>query len=181
VLSQYADKAGSDSFISACRSVDIKSFDGQIGNNYTGASVGGFEISSNKYLVAYEYEGNVYLGSVSKSNFSSAGLKTRKLTSYAANSSTSACTPVLVKLSDKKFVIMWETEKSYRFTNKIKYVVVDQNGKKLTSVQTVSGSLSDCQPVASGNQITWYVTDSSTPVFYKLNLTTGKIVKLTMK
>jgi hypothetical protein len=177
VLSQYADKAGSDSFVSSCDSVDIKSFSGATGNNYTNASVGGFEITKSSYLVAYEYDGNIYLGSVSKSDFSSSGLTTRKLASYKSSSKTKACTPMLIKVSDDQYVVMWETAKSGSYTGKIKYVVVNAKGKKTGSVQTLTGSLSDCKPIADGKKLVWYVTSSGKPVFYSLNLKSGKLTK----
>jgi hypothetical protein len=177
VLSQYAQKAGTDSFVSNCASVNVKSFSGTIGNNYTNASVGGFEITNSSYLVAYEYDENIYLGSVSKSDFSENGLTTSKLTGYTSSSKTRACTPMLIKVSDDQYVVMWETAKSWSYTGKIKYVVVNATGKTTGSVQTLSGSLSDCKPVAVGKKLVWYVTKSGKPVFYSLNLKTGKLAK----
>jgi hypothetical protein len=177
VLSQYEDKAGSDKFVSSCDSVNIKSFSGTIGSNYTNASVGGFEITNSSYLVAYEYDGNIYLGSVSKSDFSKSGLTTKKLTGYKSSSKTRACTPMLIKVSDDQYVVMWETAKSWNYTGKIKYVMVNAKGEKTGSVQTLKGSLSDCKPIVVGEKLVWYVTDSSKPVFYSLNLKSGKLAK----
>jgi hypothetical protein len=84
---------------------------------------------------------------------------------------------MLIKVSDDQYVVMWETAKSWNYTGKIKYVVVDAKGQKTGSVQTLNGSLSDCKPIAVGQKIVWYVTNSGKPVFYSLNLKTGKLTK----
>jgi hypothetical protein len=55
--------------------------------------------------------------------------------------------------------------------------VVNAEGNKTGSVQTLSGSLSNCKPIAVGKKLVWYVTSSGKPVFYSLNLKTGKLAK----
>lgn len=53
VLIKYPSAIGSDGFREwNCEATDVISFDGEIGDNYTGATVGGFEMSSSSYLIA---------------------------------------------------------------------------------------------------------------------------------
>jgi hypothetical protein len=179
-VTRYVEKAGQEKFINGIDRVSIKRFAGSIGYNYTGASVGGFEISGSRYLAAYKFEENIYLGSVSKKNFSSDTVKTKQFTNYTSSSSIWTTTPTLVKISDNKFVVMWEVRKEGWYLKKIKYVVVDGNGKKLTSVKTVKGLLSDCQPIAQGNKVIWYAGDGD-PIFYRLDISSGKIVSKRVK
>jgi hypothetical protein len=174
-VTRYVEKAGQETFINGIDRVSVKGFAGSIGQNYTGASVGGFEISGSRYLVAYKFEENIYLGSVSKKNFSSDAVKTKQFTKYTSDSSIWTTTPTLVKISDDKFVLMWELRKVGWYLGKIRYVVVDGNGKKLTSVKTVKGLLSDCQPIVRGSKVIWYASQGN-PVFYKLDINSGKIV-----
>jgi hypothetical protein len=75
---------------------------------------------------------------------------------------------------------MWEVRKEGWHLKKIKYVVVDGNGKKLSSVKTVNGLLSDCQPIAQGNKVIWYAGDGY-PIFYRLDINSGKIVSKRVK
>ena len=164
--------------VSACSSVNVKSFSGSIGDNQTDATVGGLEISKNCYLVAYEYKGSVYLGRVTKSKFSKSGLKTTTLAKKT--SSATNTTPVLVKLSNSRFVVLWESKKNYNYTGKIKYTVVDAKGKKIGKARSVTGVLSDCQPCVKGMTLTWYVTNNSKPIFYQLNLSKHKLTKKTI-
>jgi hypothetical protein len=130
--------------------------------------------------VAYRYKEDIYLGSVSKEDFSDDSVKTKKYTKYSDGSKIKYTTPTLVKVNDNKFVLMWEVRDDGWYTEKIKYVVVDENGKKLTSVKTVKGVLSDCQPVVKGNTLVWYATEGN-PTFYKLNIKTGKMTTKTVK
>lgn len=73
-------------------------FPGSSGNNYTGASLGGFEYSDSSYLVAGNYDAdnhsrNVFVSSVSKSG----GTPVVRYFSDYAGTSDSAATPHLVK------------------------------------------------------------------------------------
>ena len=85
------------------------------------------------------------------------------LTDYVDNN-LHASAPYLVKM-DNNFVVMWKEYKllkenggySYK-ENAVKYTVVDENGNKLTDVQTLGSScnLSDCIPMYYNGNIIWY-------------------------
>ena len=180
-LARFATKAGSKKYIGKTSSVNIRSFAGNKGDNFTGASIGGFEFSKNKYLVAYSYKTsagaakNVYLATVSRNKFSSGGVSEAKITNYSSAKETSASTPVLVKIDHSNFALMWEAVSAYNYKKQVYYVMLNEKGKVVGGIKKVSGSLSDCQPIVDGNKLIWYTTDRAFPVFYSLNYKTGKV------
>ena len=181
VLTRFSDKAGNKTYIGKTTSVELHAFSGSKGDNYTGASMGGFEVSKSKYLVAYSFKQsaggakNVYLATVSRNKFSKAGLHETKITNYSSAKETSASVPMLVKIDHSNFVLLWESISAYSYKKQVHYVLLNEKGKATGKIQTVSGCLSDCQPVVDGNTVCWYTTDNAWPVFYKLNFKTGKV------
>ncbi len=192
VLMKYEDAAGREMFDKRPSSVQILSFSGETGDNRTGASVGGLEASRTNYLTAYTTVDqefpyttvrNISVAAVSKSDFSASSLQTTQYTSFEGSGLQSASNPVLVKISENEFMLMWEiydadamdTVGKYFGTHTIQYVKIDGEGKPLGEVNTAEGDLSDCQPLVLGNEIMWYVTNAGTPVFYELDTTTEKL------
>lgn len=184
--------------------VEMLSIPGPTGANCTGVTLGGFEVTPNNYLVAiskvdhnkvagytsYVLEGlerderDIVLLLTPRNNPKSSNVKTVKLTDYV-NHNMSGSTPYLVKISDNKYVVLWE---EYRYTSVdygygpyyspestgVRYVVIDGDGNKLTSVQFMSGweLNSDCQPVYIGNEIVWYNNKdvSADRFIYRINV-----------
>ena len=146
-------------------------FKGEHGQNYTGASVGGFEISKNSLLIAYTKDigsdtnhRNIYV-SVTDKLFN----KTNeiKLTSFTKTSNVRVSTPQLVKVSDYLFAVMWEERNLKKNTTEVKLLLIDGSGKKCSAVGTVKGRLSDCQPIlCKDGCIRWYATNDTSPTFY---------------
>ena len=108
VLTKYNTDASSGTFVpntsNPCTTTNVVKFPGSTGNNYTGASVGGFEVSSSNYLAAYAAENledgtldnttrNIYIGVVNKDTNEVTNIR---ITDYA-DGSLSASTPHLVK------------------------------------------------------------------------------------
>ena len=192
VLMKYENEAGRETFDKWTGSVELLSFPGEVGQNYTGASVGGLEVSRTSYLTAYNtvdqdsFYGcvrNIFVAAVNKNNFSSTSLQTTQYTSFETTGAQSASNPVLVKLTEDEFMLMWEIYDADAVdsvgkdsgTHTIQYVKIDGEGKAIGGVNTAEGDLSDCQPLVLENEILWYVTSGSTPVFYELNTTTEKL------
>ncbi|MCD7845397.1 MAG: leucine-rich repeat protein [Oscillospiraceae bacterium] len=178
VLIKSETKAGADSFGEDCTYVNVFEFQGDYGNNYTGASLGGLEYSSSSYLVAGNSGAqarnwssnstrNIFVTVTSRSNFSESGTTVKWITSYAEGGSVSASTPQLVKLGSDSFLLLWTTTENS--ATKLNYVYLDGKGNTTTSIYTVNGLLSDCQPIVSGGVVTWYVTSGSAPVFYTID------------
>ncbi len=141
--------------------------------NYTGMSIGGFELSEENCLTAYNLDAdsaygprNVYLN-VTDKLFNTT--KSIKITSYAASGTLTACTPQMVKLNDYTFMVMWEEKNTNTGAVKVKYVLVDGAGNIASNINTISARLSDCQPIlCSDGNVRWYVTNNSSPVIYSV-------------
>ena len=138
--------------------------------NYTGAAIGGFDVSSSSYIVAQstvdlDYINtsetrNVYVSSVSKDLSTN---KLNKITSYAEGTD-SASAPQLVKINNNSFLLLWVRD------TKVSCVKLNADGTVNGSIHTFEGSLSDCQPVIKNGRAVWYVYDKNNVTFNSLNL-----------
>ena len=143
-------------------------------SNYTGASIGGFELGSGNCLIAYTKDvssscktRNVYI-SVTDELFN--GTQNIALTNYGTSSKVTCRTPQLIKINDNLFLVMWEEYNSSTGKTATKTMTVDSNGKTVTKAISHSFGLSDCQPVVcSDGMVKWYVTNNSAPTLYKLS------------
>ena len=143
-------------------------------SNYTGASIGGFELGSGNCLIAYAKDvssscktRNVYI-SVTDELFN--GTQNIALTNYGTSSKVTCRTPQLIKINDNLFLVMWEEYNSSTGKTTTKTMTVDSNGKTVSKAVSHSFGLSDCQPVVcSDGMVKWYVTNNSTPTLYKLS------------
>ena len=143
-------------------------------SNYTGASIGGFELGSGNCLIAYAKDvssscktRNVYI-SVTDELFN--GTQNIALTNYGTSSKVTCRTPQLIKINDNLFLVMWEEYNSSTGKTATKTMTVDSNGQTVTKAISHSFGLSDCQPVVcSDGMVKWYVTNNSAPTLYKLS------------
>ena len=137
--------------------------------NYTGAAIGGFDVSSSSYIVAQstvdlDYINtsetrNVYVSAVSKDLSTN---KLNKITSYAEGTA-SASAPQLVKINNNSFLLLWARD------TKVSCVKLNADGTVNGSIHTFEGSLSDCQPVIKNGRAVWYVYDKNNVTFNSLN------------
>ena len=138
--------------------------------NYTGAAIGGFDVSSSSYIVAQstvdlDYINtsetrNVYVSAVSKDLSTN---KLNKITSYAEGTD-SASAPLLVKINNNSFLLLWSRD------TKVSCVKLNADGTVNGSIHTFEGSLSDCQPVIKNGRAVWYVYNKNNVTFNSLNL-----------
>ena len=138
--------------------------------NYTGAAIGGFDVSSSSYIVAQSTVDlnyintsetrNVYVSAVSKDLSTN---KLNKITSYAEGTD-SASAPQLVKINNNSFLLLWARD------TKVSCVKLNADGTVNGSIHTFEGSLSDCQPVIKNGRAVWYVYDKNNVTFNSLNL-----------
>ena len=143
-------------------------------SNYTGASIGGFELGGGNCLIAYAKDvssscktRNVYI-SVTDELFN--GTQNIALTNYGTSSKVTCRTPQLIKINDNLFLVMWEEYNSSTGKTTTKTMTVDSNGKTISKAVSHSFGLSDCQPVVcSDGMVKWYVTNNSKPTLYKLS------------
>ena len=137
--------------------------------NYTGAAIGGFDVSSSSYIVAQstvdlDYINtsetrNVHVSAVSKDLSTN---KLNKITSYAEGTD-SASAPQLVKINNNSFLLLWARD------TKVSCVKLNADGTVNGSIHTFEGSLSDCQPVIKNGRAVWYVYDKNNVTFNSLN------------
>ena len=156
-----------------CTVTNLFSFPGTTGDNSTGASVGGFEISSSSYLVAYNYvvnadnyasnsaTRNVFIASMDKT---SGEVTLKQITSYA-DGDTTASVPHLVKLSDISFLVLWEQGDT------VYYTMLDAAGDPVGEIYSMeNAALSDCVPIVSGSKAVWYVWNDNLVNVYEIDL-----------
>ena len=165
-LIRYDKPAGEEQFTGNCDHVDLLKFKGKIGDNYTGASVGGFEISDSTYLVVGNNANQKDVRNVFVSVTNQSKLNDTKLIYLTNYTKKTASTPMLVKVSDERFLVLWEVtdRKDNGNLNEVFYVWIDQHGNKIGEIQSVKGRLSDCQPIVANDQVTWYYTLETTPI-----------------
>lgn len=157
----------------------VLSIPGATGNNYTGVTVGGFEITGSTYLVAFSSVDlnnfdssdtkNVYISSVSKSTRK---VTTRQVTSYAEGTGK-AGNPHLVSTGDGNYLLLWTRSANSTFSNSSDtttyYQKIDASGKALSQIRSMEAPLSDVQPVINNGKVSWYVWDNDSLVFYSID------------
>ncbi len=149
------------------------------GYNPTGASVGGFELSSHGCVIAgnavdytvsnqsYSAQRNIFLSFTDK-NLSST--KNIWVTKYTDAGSVTVRTPQLVKLGANSFLIMWEEVN--KTTDKVttRMMTFDEDGNFTSSIAASPARLSDCQPIlCKSGLVKWYTADNAAPSIYTVN------------
>lgn len=139
----------------------IQKFPGAIGDNNTGASLGGFAETSGGYVTAYNFDGvsgnsprTVYLAYTDKSSLRTQTVQVSQPGTY---------NPILAPLGLDGGYIIWINS-----DNKFTYTTYSASGS-VGSPQIVTAAVSDCQPIAFNGKAVWYVTSDSTPIFYTLD------------
>jgi len=151
---------------------------GQTGDNGTGVSVGGFELSKDACLITGNSvkQGSDFAGTSGQRNiFVTATSKdlshtdTVWVTSYSGENVT-VRTPQLVKINDNQFLLMWEEYDNGTENVVTKMAALDGNGKLTSDIASCSLPLSGCQPLyCADGMVRWYVTDDSAPVLYTID------------
>ena len=157
-------------YSSTCKATDIMAFEGEPGANYTGATVGGFEISDTAYLTAgsvdidstakYSAGQDIFVGVVSKSTDA---VKVNKITNYTAGQGTTD-TPQFVKIGTNSYMLLWHRDSSVYYTK------IDGNGNQVGAIYSLAGDLSDCVPVLAGDKLVWYTWKNEILQFYQINI-----------
>lgn len=154
-----------------CTVVDMLSISGETGANYTGATVGGFEISDSNYIVAGSTVDqsnlnkfktkNIFISTISRN------LSGDPVINYVTNyeeGSESPSNPHLVKISGSEFMLMWTHD------GKLYYTMLDEKGEVVGELNSADAELSDCVPIVSGGKLIWYTWADNENAFYELDL-----------
>ena len=180
-LYKYNGVAGTDKLSkSGGTYVDVFEMPGAIGDNETGVPVGGFQYSDSSYLVAgttvdqtIDYtshsQRNIFITATARSNFTKAGTELRYLTHYSNDADVTVTNPHLVKLSDNRFLIMWNEDLWSKTEQKLCYAFLDGKGNLTSDLFTANAPLSDCDPIVSGDKVIWYAENFCEPVFFVLD------------
>jgi hypothetical protein len=152
----------------------LKAF-GERGDNFTGLSPGGFEISTDHYLVTAstidqnffshsEIARNAVLLTIPRNDTDMSNIKSIEFTKFPHDGNMSTGIPWLVKISDNRFVVLW-TEFEFSNANNFaeyagniitKFAVVDNGGNILGDIRTTTLRLNeDVQPIYSDGSIVW--------------------------
>lgn len=146
--------------------------------NATGVSIGGYQVSTDHYMVAYgsvdqsssanqtgyEAPRNIFIASLPR-NGQNSEWNTVQITNYKGGQ---AFTPQLVKVADDKYLLLWEyTGDEFYFYPDISfslhYCLLDGAGQMLTPIYTWdsadSARISDCTPVIWNGKVVWYTCD----------------------
>jgi hypothetical protein len=165
---------------------------GRIGDNTTGVSVQGFEISSNNYIVLMNT--NYSLNQTDTAAVATQGLlapprdiilcvlprnftgstEVKKITigKYLGTDKV-ASNPVLVKISDEQLMVLWQEfwfdKEGFLITGDLNYRLIDNNGEPITEIKTMPGyTLSNCQPILCGDAVTWCTNGISGVNWYSI-------------
>ena len=178
-MCRYTEDATAEEFHGWGDDTDLLKISGVAGDNITGASVGGLEVTDRAIITAGTTEDQTAeVGTVSQQNLfiisvdRETGEKTeRYLTDYEENDGHFVGTPYLIKISDDRLLVLWSVFDDAQGYNSVYWQFTDGTGtpeEKVFSAE--NANLSDCRPVLSGNALTWYVTSESAPVFYSIPL-----------
>ena len=176
VLTKYNSDVSTGKFMpsyyTTCDLVDILTIPGATGENVTGATIGGFEISDSAYLVAgnsvvqdddnlTRTTRNVFVASVDKGT---SAVTMNWITNYEEGDGTTS-TPHMVKIADNRFLLLWSRN------NIVYYTEIDSTGNQTSEIYNLAANLSDCVPVVVNDKLIWYTWKNGTNTFYDIDLT----------
>lgn len=147
--------------------VNMYTIPGSTGDNSTGVTLGGVEISSTGYLISansvdykktpsspYDGQRNIFIAYVPKDHFAEENVSVKWITDYKSDVTVSA--PSLLKLGEDQFILLWEES-----SGQVRYVYLDGEGNKLSEIATLKNThLSVGEPVVQKEKVVWYYLDS---------------------
>ncbi len=194
VIGQYENSLKSGKFINngSYNSINLLNIPGDTGANCTGVAIGGFEISSENYIVAISKidfskadsfssskisgtdtdQRDVVLLISDKDNTKTKNVKQVQLTDYSGNNMTCS-SPYIVAAGDDTYAVLWNEYDLSVNTECLRYVLVNEDGKKLSAVETLDAELG-CQPIYSNGDIIWCVDKKYVRYFYSIDLDSVK-------
>ena len=150
-----------------CSVGNLQTFSGSIGQNATGASVGGLAETRDAYVFAYNYnpDGRSNDGRYPVLHY----MDIASGRSWQVKINLPGCTtPMLAPTGLDGGYMLWNAKNGYTVGETLYYVPYGADGKP-GQYQTATAPLSDCQPIAWKDGVLWYVTDNSAPTFYTLD------------
>lgn len=171
VVSVFAGSAGSANITGGTvTSVMVQPFPTVSGGDarVTGASVGGFGETRDKYIAAYSFDGT---GASAKSSDKSVYIavidKTTREVATRCLSSPGVTTPQLVTDGDGGYILWNTVDSAGSVTDTLCFAAFDSQGVT-SDVTNVTAPLSDCAPILVDGHALWYVTENGALTFYEL-------------
>ena len=162
-------RASIDGSLTNARSLNLLNIVGRTGDNYTGVSLGGLELSADSCLVVGNSVDQTDPATWHPQNVRNVFLAvadqelTRSdiiwLTDYSEGTAVFVSTPQLVSISDGLFLVLWEERESeYNWDQAWTCaVLVDGSGSLLTRTVKLDCRLSDCQPILTdSDHVSWF-------------------------
>lgn len=170
--------------------VNLFNIPGEIGANSTGVSIGGFEASDTNYIAAmntidhskvtkytsFEMLGlekdqrDIIISTIPKNSLNCSSAKQITLKRYVDTDKKSSI-PYLVKISNNKFMALWQEYDSNYGIGDLNYVFIDGQGNPTSKVENKKGfKLSDCRPILVGDKVVWYSKDGEFRTYYTLGV-----------
>ena len=158
-------------------------FAGEIGNNTTGATLGGMTVCGNRLLLAGSidsqtheysqiywedpYQMNIFVLSLSK-DLDEDETRRVNLTAYPDDADVNVGTPHLVPLANDSVMILWEEETGG--VTVVKAGILDGYGKLKNGIHTLEARLSDCAPqLSSDGCVYWFATRNGKSLVYRID------------
>ncbi|MDO4623527.1 MAG: hypothetical protein Q4B22_11310 [Eubacteriales bacterium] len=169
-LLKYNNAYTASGFNKRTSCIELLSISGEHGDNDTGVSVGGFELTGSNYMaVGNSVEmGSNYSSSAVRNIFTAVVDKNlqgspvvTQITSYGEGE-TSPSTPQLVKVNDDTFFLLWTKG------DKLCYCKINGSGQAVSGIYEKEGALSDCVPIVKDGKCIWYVWEQEDVTFYEI-------------
>lgn len=183
--------------LNGARGYVIPEFAGNHGENWTGATVGGFEVTSTNYLIAYSLNNqanysnsmtrNIYIASVNKTAMTQNPVQIKKQHTdgnyYWFGQMETNFDIDYIQYTDfadgeetarNPYLIKLESDSLLLMWARGAYVYycnIDGEGKPVGNIYYMSGELSDCEPQKMGSKIVWYVYNNEKLTFNTIDYT----------
>ncbi len=159
-------KFQADYFNSPCRYYSMLDIPGATGDNYTGVTVGGFEVSSKAYITVgtkIDFNNSNSVPNIFVSTLKKNGT-TATVKMITSEKSADIGTPHLVKVATDKYILLWTKG------TKVYYTFLDAYGNKTGKIYSMTGEISDCVPIVSSGKLVWYTWNNEKVNFYEINI-----------
>ncbi len=171
VLCLYDNDISTGKFYSNCESIEQLTYSGGVGNNDTGVSVGGFEVSSSSYLTlvsaAEDYDKETRNIKCLATNKETKETRVVQLSHYEEGEE-SASTPQMTKIDDEHFMVLWSRG------NNVYYHLINDKGEVITAMgkalEIKNAEISDCKPIIHNGKVMWYTWSDNEEIVYCIDI-----------
>lgn len=158
------------------KQLDVYNIPGNVGDNFTGVTIGGFEQSDTHYLAAFNAVSpsrytidkpnrNIHIVSVDKQTLA---LDTSRI-NYEPYPDTYTTPPKLVKINDDKFLVLWQNYVHRQYFDFMHGAYLDGEGNFISGTYTYpNAQLSQAQPVVFQESIVWNLSLPHLTVLYSI-------------